>query len=263
MIWIGKFLGAICGFMIAGPIGCVFGLMLGHYFDISYKGHGLFVPSPKHTQAQDVFFKATFTIMGCIAKSDGRISENEIRVARHIMRNMMLTNALKEEAIHYFREGKQPNFGLDQILTSLYDTCYQQQNLLHLFVEIQLQAAYADGVLSPSKQKILEHVCYRLGINPESLSAGRPFSQEGPKQQHYRSASSKEDLLQNAYRVLGVSSTTNDADLKKTYRKLMSQNHPDKLVSKGLPEEMIKLATQKTQEIKSAYDRICKARHIL
>ena len=52
----------------------------------------------------------------------------------------------------------------------------------------------------------------------------------------------------------------NDADLKKAYRRLMSQHHPDKLVAKGLPEQLIKDATEKTQQIKAAYELIRKSR---
>ena len=63
-------------------------------------------------------------------------------------------------------------------------------------------------------------------------------------------------MLKDAYLVLGVSSPASDADVKKAYRRMMNQHHPDKLVAKGLPEEMMKLATEKTQEIKKAYELI-------
>ena len=66
--------------------------------------------------------------------------------------------------------------------------------------------------------------------------------------------------LRQAYAVLGVEETDSDAKIKKAYRRMMNQHHPDKLVAKGLPEEMIKLATEKTQEIKSAYELIKKER---
>jgi DnaJ like chaperone protein len=261
MFWFGKLLGAIFGHMVAGPIGAVLGLLLGHYFDISIKSHWLFIPPPKqHTQTQDIFFRATFLIMGYIAKSDGRVSENEIRVASHIMQNMMLSNELKLQAIRYFNQGKLANFVLDQTLSALYNACYQQRNLLQLFLEIQLQAAYADRVLILQKQRILEHICYQLGLDASDFFFQRAYSYQQSRQRTNQQP--KIDPLENAYRTLSASTSTNNVDLKKTYRKLMSQNHPDKLVSKGLPEEMIKLATQKTQEIKSAYELICKARGI-
>jgi len=57
-----------------------------------------------------------------------------------------------------------------------------------------------------------------------------------------------------------VDPKASDAEVKKAYRRLMSQNHPDKLVARGLPEEMMKVATEKTQEIKAAYEQVKAAR---
>src|SRR5262245_38450843 len=111
MIWTGKILGAIFGFLIGGPIGAVLGLLIGHYFDLSRMGH--WRTTSTHTRAQDVFFKATFSVMGHIAKADGRVSEQEIQVAEKIMRNMLLSSQLKLQAIHYFNQGKSPYFDLN------------------------------------------------------------------------------------------------------------------------------------------------------
>jgi DnaJ like chaperone protein len=66
--------------------------------------------------------------------------------------------------------------------------------------------------------------------------------------------------LHEAYAVLGVDRTAGDAEVKKAYRRLMNQHHPDKLVARGLPEEMIDLATEKTQEIKAAYETVMESR---
>jgi DnaJ like chaperone protein len=264
MSWLGKLLGAFFGFLAAGPIGAVFGIVVGHYFDLARAGH-IFIGSPQgHTQTQDIFFRATFSILGHIAKADGRVSENEIRAASRIMQNMMLTHELKRQAIHYFRMGKDESFDLDHMLSALYAACYQQPNLLHLFLEIQLQGALADGVVNPNKQRILEHISLRLGLNTQDFFFRQAYQQQQQRrgyQQSYQPPP-RTDHLENAYRLLGVSRSSNNLEVKKAYRKLMSQNHPDKLVSKGLPEEMIKLATQKTQEIKAAYELICKSRGI-
>ena len=73
-------------------------------------------------------------------------------------------------------------------------------------------------------------------------------------------AAAAETSLQDAYHLLGVGDTVSDSELKKIYRRLMSQHHPDKLVSKGLPEQMIRDATEKTQQIKAAYELIRNSR---
>jgi len=281
MFWLGKLLGSIFGYMIAGPYGAIVGLVLGHYFDISFKGHGFTPPKFQHSPHKDVFFRATFTIMGYVAKADGRVSENEINVATRIMQSLMLNANLKKEAIYYFKLGKNASFNLDELLFLLSDVFQRQPHLLHTFMDIQLQAAYADGMLPRKKQRILEYVCFKLNLNPHDFfqrsyryeqahqwsyqssyqSSYQQHSYQHKRQQSYQRPS-EPNALEKAYRTLGVSSATNNGELKKTYRKLMSKNHPDKLISKGLSEDMIKLATQKTQEIKLAYETICKARGI-
>jgi DnaJ like chaperone protein len=67
--------------------------------------------------------------------------------------------------------------------------------------------------------------------------------------------------LDDAYAILNVDPDASDSELKRAYRKLISQHHPDKLVSKGLPEEMMKIATQKTQEIRAAYECVMDERN--
>ncbi len=101
-----------------------------------------------------------------------------------------------------------------------------------------------------------------MNLNPNDFffQYNTRYQSNGSRQGRYEPPLRAANQLEKAYRTLGVTSSTNDGEVKKAYRKLMSQNHPDKLVSKGLPEEMIKLATQKTQEIKLAYETICKAR---
>lgn len=272
MFWLGKLLGGLFGYMLAGPLGAMFGLILGHFFDISRKSHWFLFPPPKHTHTQEIFFQATFIIMGYIAKSDGRVSENEIQVAKRIMQNMLLTPSLRQQAIQYFQQGKQANFNLDSILASLSHACAGQENLLNIFLDLQLQAACADGIFPHNKRKILEFICYRLRVNPSDLFQRAYRYTYNQRQQGYQQGQNRQyqsyqqptktNTLEAAYRLLGVNQATNNIDLKKAYRKLMSKNHPDKLVSKGLPEEMIRIATQKTQEIKLAYETICKARGI-
>ena len=68
--------------------------------------------------------------------------------------------------------------------------------------------------------------------------------------------------LEDAYTALGLDSNANDKELKRAYRKRMSENHPDKLIAKGVPEDMVKLATERSQEIQAAYEMIRKQRGI-
>jgi DnaJ like chaperone protein len=280
MFWLGKILGGVFGYMAGGPFGAVFGIMVGHYFDVSCKGLWFLVtPSEREPQRENIFFQATFTIMGYLAKADGRVSENEIRLATRIMQNMRLTAHYKLQAKRYFRLGKMGQFNIDQLLASLSRTYFQQRRVLSQFINIQVQTAYADGFPSREKLRILEYLCYRLNLNPRDFfqtthgyehSHNRNYyngyqQQRNQHQQYYQQYQAprrQPDLLEAAYLTLNVNKATNNSDLKKAYRKLMSKYHPDKLVSKGLSEDSMRMATKRAQEIKSAYEAICKSRGI-
>jgi DnaJ like chaperone protein len=256
----GKFIGAMIGLLIAGPVGMALGFITGHLYDLGYFRAFLHaVQGNIHTQSQQIFFNATFKVMGYVAKSDGHISVNEIRTAQMIMSKMGLNEALKQQAIHLFSTGKEPDFNLDQTLFELRQVCHIQPALLQLFLDIQLQMASADGGLSSVKKATLQHICTQLGI------AGFQFHQNNnqyQQHQYYDRKPTQSDAmsLSDAYKMLNISEIATPEEIKKAYRRAMSQNHPDKLIAKGLPPEMIKVATQKTQRIKQAYEKIKKTR---
>lgn len=258
----GKIIGALFGLMFGGPIGMAFGFIAGHLYDLGY--FQAFVQAAKgniHTHSQQLFFNNTFKIMGYVAKSDGRISENEIHTARLIMSKMGLSEASKQQAIYLFSIGKEPDFHPDHSLFELRAACQMQPALLQIFLDIQMQMASADGHLSAAKKATLQHICTKLGI------AGFQFNQSGNQyrdQYQYQRPQTRSDALSlsDAYHILDVTQNTTNEDIKKAYRRLMSQNHPDKLIAKGLPPEMIKVATQKTQRIKQAYEQIKKAKNL-
>ena len=124
--------------------------------------------------------------------------------------------------------------------------------------------ALSDDNLDQGERKALYHIGRLLGLGDANLDvllrmveAQARFEKEGGAFGDRRTDAPN---LSEAYTALGVSSSISDGDLKKTYRKLMSRNHPDKLIAKGVPEDMIRLATEKTQSIQTAYEMIVKAR---
>jgi DnaJ like chaperone protein len=160
--------------------------------------------------------------------------------------------------------------------------CLGRRMLVQLFLEIQLQAAYVDGEPSAAKRRVLDEIRTALRI-PElvfrqlenlvrmqrqfagaSAGAGSRAGAGGGQRGRQRAGAGRPPTqgptLKQAYAVLGVSPKDSDATVKRAYRKLLSQHHPDKLVSKGVPEDMLKLATQKTHEIRRAYEMIQSAR---
>jgi DnaJ like chaperone protein len=252
MTWWGTLLGGTLGYMFGGPLGALLGAILGRNF-----GRGLamadrpsvFDPG-RQERVQAAFFTATFSVMGHIAKADGRVTSAEISAAESIMTRMQLDPAQRKAAIRLFNEGKKDEFPLHEVLVQFRRECHGRRNLLQMFLEIQIATAMADGRIHGDEKRILFIIGEALGFDRSAIE--RLFGFVGAGQAPAREKHS----LANAYRILGVGEDTDDAGVKKAYRRLMNQHHPDKLISKGLPEEMIKLATEKTREIKAAYELI-------
>ena len=259
MSWWGKALGGAFGFMVGGPLGALMGIAFGHSFDrgMGQLEGGDWGEDKERTQA--AFFTATFSVMGYIAKSDGRVSQEEIRLAEAVMDRLGLDSEMRAAARKLFSEGKSDDFPVDEVMRQFRSETHRRTTLIQMFLEIQLQAAYADGVMHPAEKEALRGICGHLGIPAAQLDRLEEMLRAGFGRAGYDAAAT-ETSLQDAYRLLGVDESANDADLKKTYRRLMSQHHPDKLVSRGLPEQMIKDATEKTQQIKAAYELIRKSR---
>lgn len=264
MSWWGKALGGAFGFMLGGPLGALLGIAFGHNFD---KGLGSIMSDGgmdpgQQERVQAAFFTATFSVMGHIAKADGKVTRDEIRMAEAVMTQMGLAADVRDSAKKLFNEGKSADFPLDEVLDQFRKEVHRRGTLIQMFLEIQLQAAYADGVLHEAEERVLLHICQKLGVAPAQLRRLEEMLKAGFGQHSQGAAgrSSSAMSVKDAYRIMGVEKGISDADLKKAYRRLMSQHHPDKLVAKGLPEEMIQDATEKTQQIKQAYEKIKESR---
>ena len=146
MAWWGELIGGTVGFMLGGPLGALLGSSVGHQFDARgrQKGSGKFLPGNQE-RTQAAFFTATFSVMGHLAKADGRVSAQEIQAASAVMSQMQLTPSQREAAIDLFEQGKEPDFPLDDILKQFRTECHRRMTLLRMFLEIQVQAALADG----------------------------------------------------------------------------------------------------------------------
>jgi DnaJ like chaperone protein len=257
--WWGKLLGGTFGYLLAGPLGALIGAALGHNFDkglaVNLKG---FEPGAQE-RVQTAFFTALFSVMGHLAKADGRVSENEIALARNVMQRMNLDEAMRQTAIRLFNQGKQPEFSLVDVLRQFRAECHRRRNLMQMFVEIIMHAAYADGAVHPAENTVLETVRDLLGFSRQEFqhleALVRNARQSGGAGRDTASVPPRV-ALQEAYEILDIKASASAAEVKKAYRRLMNQHHPDKLVAKGLPQEMIRLATEKTQEIKQAYELI-------
>ncbi len=266
-VW-GKVLGAFFGFLLAGPFGLFLGFYLGHKLDkarASVSFGARFSGKNQH-ENQQAYFHATFSVMGHIAKAKGQVTQNEIRLAMILMDRMALDTFARRKAQDAFREGKTANFPLEDVLDDVKRSCGGRFDLLQLFLELQIQAAYADGHLHQSELDVLQIVANKLGFSASQLAqiiamqeAAFHFYQqgEGGGQQQWSPAYSAA-RLEDAYKILGVEPGASTQSIKRAYRKQMNEHHPDKLAARGLPPEMMEMAKQKAQDIQAAYDIIKK-----
>ncbi|HSX20437.1 MAG TPA: co-chaperone DjlA [Gammaproteobacteria bacterium] len=277
IIW-GKIFGAILGFLAYGPPGLILGVVFGQIFD---KALYNFLHSPKHAASvRMVFFKTVFQTMGYLAKADGVVSEREVQVARDIMlHDFNLDKRQMLMAIGFFNEGKSPDFNMPRALSKFKAVCTHYSDLRKFFLELVVKASLADKVLRNDQRVRLIFICNSLGIqlseleyqlriygfsssyyhgtNQRQYNANRSYNSYSGSSQ---SASDADPQLTAAYNLLGVKSTDNIKIIKGAYRRLMSKYHPDKLVAKGLPPEMMDIAKEKTQQVAAAYALIMRSR---
>lgn len=265
-MFFGKLIGGLIGFFSFGLFGAIIGVFIGNYFAKSF-GQALgFDYGADRLRLQSLFFETTFTVMGSLAKADGRISEQEVDQAEVLIERLGLSAEHRQQAITFFHQGSQPEFQLEPTMANFINEGGRKHNLPILLLEFLFSMAMADGELHPSEYQILQSCAESLGIGSRQfeqliamLTAQQQF-QGGRYQQAGSRPTSTADELSSAYMALGVSSTDSDRDIKKAYRRLMSQHHPDKLSAQGVPEDMMKVATEKAQEIQVAYDLIKKTR---
>ncbi len=276
----GKILGTFFGFLFGGLFGALFGLFLGHQFDKARRlrqagfNSSPFSHGPSQAQKQDEFFKAAFAVMGHLAKAKGQVTPEEIQLASAMMDRMNLHGEQRKAAQDAFREGKSADFPLDSVLERVKISSGGRFDLLQFFLELQISPAFADGEIHPSERDLLHRVAQRLGFSAQQLeqrlrmqeAAFRfqrgGFGAHGGGQQQsgqWQQASSASQLS-DAYKVLGVDEDADAKTVKRAHRKLMNEHHPDKLMAKGLPPEMMNVAKEKSQEIQNAYDLIKKVK---
>lgn len=263
MRWTGKIVGAFVGYWLAGWVGALLGILIGHQFD-----SGGVAPSQAHIgQVQALFLPALFRVMGHVAKSDGRISEQEVVAARAIMHALRLSPDQIQAAIEYYSEGKKPEFSLEAAIRELQPALRPNPQLAQFFIEIQLQAALAGNGLAPLPRARLLQVASLLGMSSGEfarLEAIMRYRTQGAwtrtETPGAQPGSNDGEAIRQAYALLESTPAASDAELKKAYRRQMSKHHPDKLQAQGLPESMLERAKERTQQIQAAYELLCKQR---
>jgi DnaJ like chaperone protein len=245
----GKLIGALIGFIVfRNPFGLLLGAVIGHFYDVALTQ--LRPPSMGRG-----FIEPLFAFAGALSKSDGRVSEVEIAAAESLMARLRLDNAQRRAAIERFNAGKQPSFDASMTIAELKRWCGGRRDLAFLVLDLLLDLVYAEGALVEAKLALLRKLCWSLGVSDHELAA--LAAMKGYAAQGARGAGARPQpgpLRVDPYAVLGLERGSDERDIKRAYRKLMSQHHPDKLGD--VPDELKRRAEDRAREINAAYERI-------
>ncbi len=248
MSWLGKMIGGTIGFALGGPIGAVAGAAFGHTFvDKKETAYLSSQPGTQQTlssneEAQLVFFTAAFSMLAKICKADGKVTENEISMVEAFMkRDLQLDPNGQKTAITIFRQAVHSPESFDAFAIQFYSVFRPQPNIIELMMDVLLRVSTADGSISNEEETML-------------LSATRIFNYSTADYERLKSKYVKQ--TNKYYAVLKCDETSSNDEIKKQYRKLVTEYHPDKIEAKGLPEEFVKFANDKFKEIQEAYDTI-------
>jgi DnaJ like chaperone protein len=261
--WWGKILGAALGLFRGGISGLLIGALLGHLVDRFIAGIvGV-------SKTQQTFFDALFSSLGHLSKADGQVTQTEIRMVEDLMAQMHITGDHRQRAIRLFKEGKSAGFSVEAALRPFLQASAVRQDLRQMFLEILVEAAFSSGSVSAEETAVLQKVATELRIPAQMFAAmmaarsggyGGAYGPAGGQGAGRKAPGHNVATLDQAYAQLGLKPSASDSEVKRAYRKLVSQYHPDKLVSRGLPEEMMDMAKTRVREINTAYDQIKQTR---
>jgi len=248
-IW-GKVIGGVAGFSVGGPLGAILGVAAGHAYDKSKQEMsepGAFSGGINRQSKQVAFTTAVIVLGAKMAKADGQVTPDEVKAFKQVFqipaRDMSAVGRV-------FDEAKQDPTGFEPYAEQIAGMFRFQPQILEDLLGGLFHIAKADGVIHAREMEFLENVARIFGFDAHAFERLKSIYLDG------------QGDGDDPYAVLEVDAAISDDDLKKAYRKLIRENHPDKLMAEGLPEEFIKVANEKMAAINAAYDRICKQRGI-
>ncbi|WP_392552130.1 co-chaperone DjlA [Orbus wheelerorum] len=239
-----------------------------------YRAFNRIAPVRQSQPSPTLFLTVAFEVLGHLSKAKGQVTQYDISIAQNFMDELQLDTEKRKLAQDSFNRGKSLDYPLQERLNELYEQYRFRKKVLNIFCETLIKAAISDGLLHEKEEHILYIVAQAFHIPRVQMTMyiqmmmasyqfqqgqqhqnNNQYRQQGYHQGSYQNKSPQNDI-NNAYKVLGVESSADNATIKRAYRKLMNEHHPDKLVSKGLPKEMLEAAKKRAQEIQIAYDLI-------
>jgi len=256
----GKVVGALAGLATGRPWMAIVGLLLGHQFDRGFAQYfdrvGPDASAEKLGNLPGQFVQALFQTMGHLAKSDGRVSQDEIRAARSLMHRLGLGPAEARRAIDWFESGKSPGFPLRTTLRDFRKQSAKRQESRALFVRLLLEVSLSKPRLQSTERTALWTVCSELGIGRVEFAQLEAMLRAQKGFRHSTAGDADARRVDAAYETLGVSLDASNDEIKTAYRRLMNRNHPDKLAGKKTDAATVSEAERRTREIRSAYEML-------
>ena len=254
MGWMGKIVGGTIGLALGGPLGAIAGAAFGHFFDQTnemarhggMQGQGQGPRLSTHEDAQMTFFVAAFSMLAKLVQADGRVTQDEIATIERFMQDdLRLSPASRQVAINIFNTAKTSPHAFDDFALQFYQAFRNRPEILTFMLDILVRVALADRDFSAVEAELVRRAARIFGLpEPDVLGRG---GRQGPAQDHF-------------YRTLGVAPEASDEEIKKHYRTLVKEFHPDRIAAKGLPDEFTDFAESKFREIQEAYEAIKKVR---
>lgn len=263
MYW-GKIIGTLAGLATLKPWFALLGLFLGHQFDRGFAARyrDFEYQGARVGHLPEEYVRPLFQAMGHLAKSDGRVSEAEIRAVRSIMHRIGLGPAKVRHAINWFDDGKRADFPLRPTIRHTRRIAARKRESRLLFVRLLLEVVLAKDRLNQKKRALLWTVCTEFEIGRVELAQLEAMirAQKGFR----RSPAGDADAarVKNAYQTLGMDQSSTNAEIKKAYRRLMSRNHPDKIAGSNPGPDVIAESERRTREVRSAYEMLKARRSI-
>ena len=230
-------IGGMIGFTIGGPIGGILGAIIGSKLGDKEQAR----PSINQKN-QAAFFTALFACFAKIAKADGKVTREEVdKVDHFIKERFKFPPDQRAFAIQVFNHAKDDNNSFKDYASQLSSLLSNNQSALVMFYELLFELSMADGHLDPTEETILREAIPIFGLDPDLFKLNkRKFGAD----------------ISDAYAVLGVTKDMSYKEIKTAYQRKRKEFHPDTLLSKGLPEELLEKAKDKFIEIQSAFEEI-------
>ena len=235
-------IGGMIGFTIGGPIGGILGAIIGSKLG----DRGQARPSINQKN-QAAFFTALFACFAKIAKADGQVTREEVdKVDHFIKERFKFPPDQRAFAIQVFNHAKDDNNSFRDYASQLSLLLSMNKSALVMFYELLFELSMADGHLDPAEEAILSEAIPIFGLDHDLFNLNkRKFGAD----------------ISDAYSVLGVTKDMSYKEIKTAYQRKRKEFHPDTLLSKGLPEELLEKAKDKFIEIQSAFEEIEKQKN--